>query len=254
MSNRILCILLFTLSVFLGCNTREISFFPKTPEGRWWIVVGKFRGPFKDQQADETYKILLNSKDIDRSKIKKRNVDSYIIIGYGNYHDYKSRKAKADLKAIQSIITPEGFKIFWSAHFEPIPEPTPAINPEYLLRNVKGYWTLEIARFTGPGRKKRATEFTKELRNQNIPAYLHHGMIRSVVTIGSYPENAVRTSRKYVGILKIVDPNLRMWKRRFPHIQVNGKYVRFRPINAKKFMYKPTEVKKISNIIEGGLW
>lgn len=251
----ILLILLSFLAILSGCSSR-MPFFPEPPAGKesWWIVINKYCGPDREQEAEKVYSILKNISSLDASKVKKIREGDCIIVGYGSYVDYDSPDARQDLKKIHSIALDGGIKAFWMAHLEAIPEPAPEVNPEYLLENAKGYWTLEIARFTGPGRKARAVEYLLQLRKESLPAYIHHGQVQSVVCLGAFPPEAVKADRKYIGAVKILDPQLKELKKSFPHIQINGQYVKFRPTWAKRSVYRSTEIRKISSILTGTIW
>jgi hypothetical protein len=134
------------------------------------------------------------------------------------------------MKYIKSLVVPDEGYPFVDAHLEPIPEADPPVPASWLLVKSGGYWTLEIAQFSETGRKKAAVDLVEQLRKKNIPAYVFHGPVKSMVTIGAYPEKAVGQAgkQKISRQLKATDPELRKWKREYPNLLINSEYAKFK--------------------------
>jgi hypothetical protein len=195
---------------------------------KWTIVVKRF-GPGQEQFADIVVNTLVNVR-MQRDKIKKVKIGNQTVVMYGGYPSVDDSRAQADMKYIKSLyVQDEGYP-FVDAHLEPIPEPDPPVEASWLLSKSGGYWTLQIAQFTETGRKKAAVELAGQLRSKGIPAYVFHGPVKSLVTIGSYPESAVGSAgkQKISRQMKAADPELRKWKREYPYLLINSEYAKFK--------------------------
>ncbi len=225
-----------------GCNSNSSSsnfklFSSENAGGeQWHIVVKRFMGPNRKKLAQLVYNTLIAVKGIDRRKVRQIHTNNSSTVVYGRYNGIDDKRAKRDLAFIKSLVSPERGYLFLDAHLEPIPEPDPPINSAYLLDNARGYWTLQIARFYGKGRKRSAVDMTNELRRKGIPAYVHHGPVISIVTIGTFPEDAVRAGRKgrLIGQPIAANPELRRWQRKFPYMLINSEYAVFKSTQGKK--------------------
>lgn len=73
--------------------------------------------------------------------------------------------------------------------------------PEWNLKNAQGEYTVLVAVFQDLpkqnyyGRKKRAVDLCKKLRQQGTEAYFMHDTTRSGVTIGTFGPEAIQTKR-----------------------------------------------------------
>ena len=251
------------ISVFTsGCSnssseSSDFNLFSRTNGGeQWQIVVKRFAGPNRRKLAQLVYNTLIAVRGIDKRKVRQVHTSKTSAVVYGRYNGINDRQAQKDLKFIKSLVSPDRGYLFLDAHLEPIPEPDPPINSAYLLENARGYWTLQIAKFYGKGRKRSAVNMTKELRSKGIPAYVYHGPVISYVTIGAFPENAVKAGRKgrLIGQPIPADPKLIQWQRKFPYLLINSEYVIFKSMQGKKKSTRmPSQIIRIPSKT-GSLW
>jgi hypothetical protein len=98
--------------------------------------------------------------------------------------------------------------------------------PEWNLKNADGEYTVLVAVFQNIprqhyfGRKNRAVELCKKLRDRGEDAYYMHDIARSIVTIGMFPASSVQTRRiqkrhpqtgdtYFEDFRVVVDPNMK---------------------------------------------
>lgn len=89
--------------------------------------------------------------------------------------------------------------LFPRALFVPLDSPDPDAPPAWNLTNAPGYWTVQVAAFTGPDRKRQTVDAVKQARDQNIPAFYYHGPTVSSVCVGSWDRAAVKIPDFMVG-------------------------------------------------------
>jgi len=224
----------------VGCSESQsnatLFSTPATNGQDWQIVVKRFVGPNRRKLAQLVYNSLIAVRRIDKRKVRQMHLDNASIVVYGRYKGLDDKRAKRDLAFIKSLAVPQQGYPFLDAHLEPVPEPDPPIASQYLLKNARGYWTLQIARFYGKGRKQSAVDMTNELRRKGVPAYVYHGPVISMVTIGTFSENAVKAGRRgrLIGQPIAVDPSLKRWQREFPYMMINTQYAIFKSRQGKK--------------------
>lgn len=218
--------------------------------GERWTVIVKRLKPGQERLADVVYNSLAQVRGVDRNKIRKQQVGGYIVVTYGQYSSLDDPNAQKDMQFIKSLMVPDEGYPFVDAHLEPMPEPDPAVPADWMLEKTTGYWTLQIGQFHGPGRKQGAVEMVKMLRKEGVPAYVSHGPVKSLVTVGSYPENAVGTPGKGKITRKLMpkDPDLKKWSRQYPYLIVNSEYAKFKSIQGPK--NQKVEVRLESQIIK----
>jgi hypothetical protein len=173
--------------------------------------------------------------------------DNESVLYYGRYRRSVELGGKSatyhpdalrDLELIRSLSMNVGGTPAWPfiyATLEELPGERPQ-HPEWNLVNAKGYWTLHVAVFynEGPITNPRylAEEYCRELREQGVEAYYHHGSARSSVYVGLFSQEAVQTfketnplSGEVTVTNKIVDERLLKLQERFPVSYQNGKLV-----------------------------
>ena len=108
-------------------------------------------------------------------------------------------------------------------------------HPEWELSKAPGFYSLQVAVFynTEGMRRRRfaAEEYCRLLREEKgAEAYYNHGHVNSIVCIGAFPKEAIRTFQKtdpLTGILrvtsKIVDERMLALQREYPHNLHNGR-------------------------------
>lgn len=122
---------------------------------------------------------------------------------------------------------------FRGATIEPLR--TASTNPsEWDLSNAKGFWTWQVAVFYNEGefreRRAAAEEYCKELRGKGEEAYFHHGPVRSSVTIGLFPREALQVTEERHPLTgtkgvkaRPVDPRMAELEKRYPMNLENGR-------------------------------
>ncbi len=104
---------------------------------------------------------------------------------------------------------------------------------DWALRDAKGYWSLQVAVFydTGEFRQRReaAEQYCKLLRDQGEEAYVDHGDVHSIVSIGTFPKSAIQAFRRPHPLTgdfelreRMVDERLLALQKKFPHNLHNG--------------------------------
>lgn len=176
------------------------------PDAQWTIYCKTYSGPDH---------IVVAKAMRDQLRARDRSMpDWYVVHGegestlyYGFYRvvsesettDPKDAREAArfqrDRKKIDMMTDATGNRPFRYCHASPFAGPDPAGPPEWNLENANGYWTIQIAAYSGsPMRKQYAVDAVREARAQGIEAYYHHGSTTSSVCIGAWPEQAVRQS------------------------------------------------------------
>ncbi|MFA5863460.1 MAG: hypothetical protein WC975_02100 [Phycisphaerae bacterium] len=230
--------------LFHGCSGMQRD------EGRGWqILVKRYYDENRDQKAGLVRESLRRVQGINAQNVRINNFSDYTEIVYGQYSTLDDLNAKKDLQFIKSLVVQDqGVPPFYDAHLEQISEPDPPIQPEWVITRTKGYWTLQIAQFYGEKRKQAAVELVSELRKEGIPGYVHHGPVKSLVMIGSYPYNAVKMpgNQSISQDIKPADPDLQKWKADYPYMIINAGYAHVRDTQSKKQMGMiPSQIIKI---------
>jgi hypothetical protein len=126
--------------------------------------------------------------------------EGHSTIYYGFYRafndakDADSRRAQEDRRRIDAMTDRLGNRPFKFAFFVALDAPDPVAPPEWNLESARGAYSLQIAAYTGsPLRKQFAVDAVRAARAQGVEAYYYHGETTSSVTIGAFPETAVRS-------------------------------------------------------------
>jgi hypothetical protein len=224
-------------------------------EGGWHIAVERYQRPAEDQLAESVAQILKESTGVDPQKVILIRENGSTVLSYGRYSDFESPPVQGDLKLIKSLAMPGKGVAFPFAHIELLPEEDPSVPQEWMLTNASGYWTLEVARFDSPGRKKAALAYLKMLRSKKVSAYVWNGRYRSVVTVGSFPQSAMTTVGKPPVVpaeLVITDPQLKRFQKDFKFLLINGEYHYLVGPKGQRLRLK-TEVIKTADP-DGSIW
>jgi hypothetical protein len=238
--------LLIVVVLFHGCSSMQRS------EGQaqgWQILIKRYYDENRDQKAELVRESLRRVQGVNPQSIHITKFTDHTDIAYGQYSNLDDPNAKKDLQFIKSLVAQDqGVPPFYDAHLEPVSEPDPPIQPEWVITHTKGYWTLQIAQFYGEKRKTAAVELVGELRKEGIPGYVYHGPVKSLVMIGSYPYNAVQKSGTQSISQDIIpaDPDLQKWKANYPYMIINTGYAHIRETRSKKQMgTMPSQIIKI---------
>lgn len=152
------------------------------------------------------------------------NKDDSSVLYWGRYRTRED--AMKNLRTAKEYVAPASKQnIFRMATVVPLPgkDVGPA---EWNLKNAEGEHTVLVAVFQDLppqnyfGRKTRAVELCKKLREQGQEAYFFHDISRSGVTIGVFPAEAVQTRRVarthpqtgdtfYEDLRVVVDPRMK---------------------------------------------
>ena len=106
----------------------------------------------------------------------------------------ESERAQRDHRLVESIPNPQASdrKLFPRALFVPLDSPDPDAPPAWNLSNAPGFWTVQVAAFTGADRKRQTIEAVRQARASNIPAFYYHGPAVSSVCVGSWDRTAMK--------------------------------------------------------------
>ncbi len=177
---------------------------PQIPEGaRFTISCIDFAGPDHVQRASRMRDQLMQTSGL-RDWYVVHNADAQRSIIYHGYYraieagadaDRATRadadRARSDKQKIDQLTAPDGKRLLTATLFMPLDAPDPDGPVEWNLVRADGYWTLQIAAYTGgPERKRLAVESVKEARAMGIEAYYYHGPSVSSVCIGAWPTEA----------------------------------------------------------------
>ena len=101
--------------------------------------------------------------------------------------------------------------------------------PEWKLVKAKGTYTVvvgyyyDVPKESYTGRRRKAVEQCKVLRDRKYEAYYHHGPVKSYVTVGTFGPKALQTVWVHDTIQKVVaDIDIENIMREFRTLQDNG--------------------------------
>ncbi len=196
----------------------------------WQIMVEQIVGPQHRDIAMNVFTSLKVVKGLAANQFRITHGTNSSTITYGRYSSIDDPNAQKALKLIKFlVVATDGGRPFLDAHLEPVPTPDPPVPEKWLLKNVLGVWTLEIAKYHGKGRKRNAVALVKTLRGSGEQAFVDHGLTSSIVTIGIFGANAVQQTvrRAIVGPPRARDPKLIELLKKYPDYLINGRYAKF---------------------------
>lgn len=159
-------------------------------DAQWTIYCIAIPGPDHVERAKELEDDLKQSTHMSAWYVIHEDQQSTLYYGY--YKSNDDPKLKADRQRIMAMGDQAGNHPFTEALPVLIASPDPTAPPAYNLTNAKGFWSLEIAAYEGPGRKEAAVESVLEARKLGVEAYYHHGDSVSDVCVGAWPEEAIK--------------------------------------------------------------
>jgi hypothetical protein len=177
---------------------------PQIPEGaRFTISCIDFAGPDHVQRASRMRDQLVHTSGL-RDWYVVHNADAQRSVLYHGYYKAieagpdadratraEAERARSDKQKLDALTTADGKRLLTATLFMPLDAPDPDGPSEWNLARANGYWTLQIAAYTGgPERKRLAVESVKEARAMGIEAYYYHGPSVSSVCIGAWPMEA----------------------------------------------------------------
>jgi len=164
---------------------------PAPPRDAQFTIVCKvIPGPGHVERAKQIKEELIKSTGMKIWYVSHDEQQSTLYYGY--YRAVDDPKLRADRDRIAKLQDNLGTRPFADALPDSINAPDPTAPPEFNLANAKGFWSLQLAAYQGPGRKEAAIEAVKEARKMGVEAYYHHGPNVSEICIGAWPEEALR--------------------------------------------------------------
>ncbi|MCC6240247.1 MAG: hypothetical protein IT448_08125 [Phycisphaerales bacterium] len=163
---------------------------------QWTIYVQQVQGPSHVAQAKRLRDQLISTTGMKQWYLVHDNSSSTLYYGY-----YKSiGDQSADLEKIKAMRDPvSARRLFAQVMTVAINASNPQAPEAWDLLNSGGYYTLEIATYSGgPGRKQAAVDSVREARAQGVEAYYYHGDTSSSVCIGSWPRQAAEEAAPVV--------------------------------------------------------
>ena len=108
----------------------------------------------------------------------------------------RARREKALVESIPDPRSPQR-KLFPRTQFYLLDSPDPDAPAAWSLTNAPGYWSVQVAAFTGYDRKQKTIEAVRAARTMTPPveAYYYHGGPQdtvSIVCVGSWPAEAIK--------------------------------------------------------------
>ncbi|MHC4717511.1 MAG: hypothetical protein ACYS5V_11110 [Planctomycetota bacterium] len=137
-------------------------------------------------------------------------------------------KARKGLEAAKAYRAKNGVAVFARAMIVPLPGKD--IGPkEWNLTAAKGTHSVLVAIFRDDpaknyyGRRRRAVEYCRRLREGGCEGYFWHGKVSSHVTIGTFTQRAFRVEPTDRGNRTVVvDPRVLQIQKDFPMLVING--------------------------------
>jgi hypothetical protein len=172
---------------------------PDIPDGAQYTIVCRVFSGEDHVQASRLAQQQLH----DETKLKKWYVvhsNDHSTLYYGYYrcinprdeHDgVEGKRAIDDLNSIRTVADSQGNRLFPESLLVDITAPDPEANPAWDITKTRGTWSIDIADYSVPERKKAAVDSVREMRAHGIEAYYYHGETASSVCIGCWPGASV---------------------------------------------------------------
>ena len=122
------------------------------------------------------------------------------------------RRAQRDHATISAMTVADAngrpLPAFPRAVFKPLDRAAPEAPADWDLRQTDAHWTVAIAVYTDPQRRKRATvDSVRAARASGVEAYYLHDGPHSYVCVGTWPKKAVRLAEDVRRKVESIDPN-----------------------------------------------
>ena len=184
----------------------QATALPTIPAGaRFSIFCESYNGPDHVKFATELKNLLAKNSQLKDWYVIHQAGQSSLYHGYYTEFDPKAagtdrdikrdaERAQRDHELVESIPNPQApsSKLFPRSLFVPLDAPDPDAPPAWNLTNAPGFWTVQVAAFTGTDRKRQTVEAVKQAREMNVPAFYYHGENISSVCVGSWDRGAVK--------------------------------------------------------------
>lgn len=190
-----------TILTFGGCAAGQASKGPA-----WTIRCLELQGPHRSQHIRQIAETLKHTAGIRPNDVLVLDdPDGLVRLYYGKYRRRRApntgqrampARMRKDLDLIRELGDPSGKRFF--LHALPVRMPLPDVgDPAWNLLTVQAKYSLQVAVFEPTGDfadyKQAAADYCEALRERGYEAYYHHGPGSSVVTVGAFGADAVKT-------------------------------------------------------------
>ncbi len=206
-------LLLLPALLLIGCDGMDLNGLGSPTGGQpdtavdgagdgkpWTILLHTHANPSTHREEAELFKQRISERvGWDGVYAVHREGSSQLFWGrYASVEDASENLARA-----KEYVTPAGVPVFRQAMVVPVPgKDRPASGTNALaLQNARGTYSVLVGVFYDVpkadyvGRRSFAEQYARELRNEGFEVYYFHGPIRSGVTVGSFPSEAVSFTR-----------------------------------------------------------
>ena len=188
------------------------------PKGApWTILCLELQGPRRMQRIDQISETLKRTPGVRaRDVFVMDHDDGFVRLYYGTYYRRTDRKTGKrsmpkrlveEMKLIKQLGTGPGEYYFIGAMLVRVPTPDVG-KAEWALSNADGTYTVQVAAFEPTDdfldHKQAAAAYCELLREEGYEAYYHHASACSVVTVGLFGPEAVKTTEVSEGGAKTV--------------------------------------------------
>jgi hypothetical protein len=177
----------------------------------WTILCTEMAGPYRMQYVEHYAQGLRRTPGLDSDAVfYMDHSDGTARLYYGTYYrktdSSGSRSTPPDLardvRIIKDLSVEGTHRPFAQALIVRKPQPD-AGHPEWLLTKAPGKYSLQVAAFVPTDDfveyKEAAAQYCELLRSKGYEAYYHHGPSCSIVTVGSFGEDAIRYRKMQLG-------------------------------------------------------
>jgi hypothetical protein len=221
-------------------NTTNVAGLPTG----WAIAADRLQGPNHRVSAEQRRMELVSQTRMPGWWVKTEGDQSLVL--FGRYDKPQDRQARADLGKLRQMQA-AGRITARTLMLTPI-----AANPQaevqagqHDLRKAMGVYTLQMAVYDekfGPEFRKAAEQAAATLRRDGEQAWYYHGPNRSMVTIGSFGENAVSVN---AGGMVVYSMEVQQLRQRFPYNLLNGQTIRVKRPGDAEFHEQPSHLVRI---------
>jgi len=204
------------LAALPGCGTTDSRGEAPTLT----VLLLEYEGPQAGESADRLADELKAQGLQDVFTVKGHHHASVCV---GRFGSWKDPEADRTLRRVRRIRDAQGQYPFAHVMLMPVPEPAPK-NP-WPLEEADGQYTLIVASWAKPGRKRRAQAYARRLRDQGHEAYVYHGPTKSTVSVGAFgpeifddPSKVGRPDARP----NVVDPKVEQLRQAFPTLVLEG--------------------------------
>jgi len=210
-------VMLICTTMLVGCPQGQgLNHGDNGGDGGYTILLTAFSSANHNNNAKYTRDALKGNGWQDLMIVHK---DSHSELLWGNYETMPA--AQADLRKARAYASQNGARPFVQARV--IATPGRDVGPpQWKLITAKGTYTVVAAYYYDVpeekymGRRRRAVEFCKYLRDKGNEAYYHHGPVKSYVTVGTLTEGAVQTVQTDTKVETVISEEVRATIRRLP--------------------------------------